>query len=502
MKTASFGKYTIDSYSNYIEGVWCQGQGGDLQALNPATGSVVADLTSVTTEEVSHAVEAAHRAFLTSEWQQQLPHQRAAILLRVAQLIREHKTALAELQTQDNGKPLYETLALVESAAATAQYYASVCETLEGSITTPRLPNVMTLSTYEPLGVVGAISPWNSPIASEMQKIAPAIAAGNAVVLKPAEATSLLAIAVAKLFNEAGLPKGILSIILGKGSVVGEALVRHPLVKKITFTGGTRTGIHLAKLAAEKLMPISLELGGKSPTIVLQDADIELAAKGVAYGIFSSAGQACIAGSRLFVHQSIYQQFLQRLCEITKGIVIGDPCHSKTHIGPLISHAHRHTVQTFVENARKAGAKILVGGQALTQSPFDQGAYFEPTIITDLPHTHESCQEEIFGPVLVAFPFQNTEELLCLANDCRYGLAAGIWTQDTAQALRLGQMIQAGTIWINTYKKFSISTPFGGYKDSGLGREKGLAGIVGYMQQKSFYVSLTPEIIGWANPKA
>lgn len=487
--------------SFFMNGEWREGQGGVFNAIDPATGEIVAELTAATVDDVNAAITAAHSAFISTEWQNMLPHERARILYQVARLIRENKVFLAALQTKDNGKPLYETLGLVESAAGTAQYYASVCETREDAIPTQRIPHVMTLSQYEALGVVGAISPWNSPIASEMQKLAPAIAAGNAVILKPAEATSLLAIEVAKIFAAAGLPKGILSVVVGKGSIVGDAIVRHPLVKKVTFTGGTTTGIHLAKIAAEKLMPISLELGGKSPTIVLADADVEQAVKGVIYGIFSSVGQACIAGSRLFVHQSLYNEFLEKMVAVTESLVIGAPTDPKTHVGPLISVQHRRTVQQFVEKAERAGATIIIGGHSLTGGAYDKGAYFEPTIMTGLAHSHESCQEEIFGPVLFVFPFKDESELLHLANDSRYGLAAGIWTRDTANALVLGKQIQAGTIWINTYKKFSISTPFGGYKDSGMGREKGLNGLLAYMQQKSFYINLNQDQIDWAEPK-
>ena len=263
-----------------------------------------------------------------------------------------------------------ETRGLVLSAAATARYVAAACETLNDELTTQRAPDFMTFSVHEPVGVVAAITPWNSPIASEVQKLAPALAGGNAVILKPAEATSLIALELAKIFEEAGLPKGLLSVLVGKGSVVGDAIVKHPLVRKISFTGGTTTGRHLAHIAADKLITTSLELGGKSPTIVLPDADIELAAKGIAYGIFSSAGQACIAGSRLFIHSSIYDQFLTRLVEVTKGLRVGHPEQKDVHMGSLINQAHLQSVDRYVQLAKQEGGEVLTGGEALTTGEF------------------------------------------------------------------------------------------------------------------------------------
>lgn len=483
----------------YFAGQWREGRGAELISYFPADGSVNARLRAASLEDVEEAVQAAEIAWRASSWRGLMPHQRAAILYRVSELILERHEELAQLQTKDNGKPLAETRGLVASAAATARYFAAAGEVLQGELPTQRNAEVLTLSTYEPLGIIAAITPWNSPIASEMQKIAPALAAGNAVILKPAEATPLLALKLAELFEEAGLPPGILSVLPGKGSVIGEALARHPLVKKISFTGGTNTGRHLAHIAADKLITTSLELGGKSPTIVLEDANLEQAARGIVYGIFSSAGQACIAGARLFIHRSLYQPLLARIVELTAGLRIGNPTVAGNHISPLISMAHRDLVQGYVDLAIEEGGKVLIGGQPPADPALASGSYFLPTIIEGLSNQAKVCQQEIFGPVLVVLPFDNQQDLLIQANDSVYGLAAGIWSQDFPRVMNLAARLEVGTVWINTYKVFSISTPFGGFKESGIGREKGLDGIKAYMQQKSLYLSLTHHPNLWSD---
>ena len=482
----------------FIAGQWREGRGDMTESRYPVDGSLNVQFRAASLEDVDEAIEAADAAW-RGEWSECLPHQRAEVLYRVSRLIEEQLDELAELQSRDNGKPLAETRALVASAAGTARYVAAACETLEGELPTQRSPEFMTLSTWEPLGVIAAITPWNSPIASEMQKIAPALAGGNAVILKPAEATPLAALKLAELFEQAGLPAGLLSVLPGRGRVIGEAIVKHPKVRKISFTGGTTTGRHLAHIAADKLIGASLELGGKSPTIVCEDADIEQAVKGICYGIFSSGGQACIAGSRLFVHRSQYETVLARLVEITQGLRVGDPRTPGTHMGPLISTAHRDSVAAYVDQARAEGARILTGGCAPEDPALAKGSYYLPTIIDGLPGDSRVCQEEIFGPVLVVLPYENEADLLAQANASVFGLAAGIWTKDYRNAFKLARKLEVGTVWINTYKKFSISTPFGGYKESGLGREKGRLGIQAYMQQKSLYLGLEHTPMGWSD---
>ncbi|MEB6677779.1 aldehyde dehydrogenase [Acinetobacter haemolyticus] len=483
----------------YIAGEWRLGRGDTIQSLFPADQSVNAEISTASLDDVNEAIEKADLAWRQTAWRNSMPHERARILYKVADIIEARVDELSQLQTRDNGKPLAETRALVMSAAATARYVAAACETLNDELTTQRAPDFMTMSVHEPVGVVAAITPWNSPIASEVQKLAPAIAGGNAVILKPAEVTSLIALELAKIFEEAGLPKGLLSVLVGRGSVIGDAIVKHPLVRKISFTGGTSTGRHLAHIAADKLITTSLELGGKSPTIVMQDADIELAAKGVAYGIFSSAGQACIAGSRLFVHRSIYDQFLTRLVEITKGLRVGHPETAGVHLGSLINPKHLASVDAYVQLAKKEGGQVLVGGQALTDGELAKGSFYLPTIITGLDNSAKTCQEEIFGPVLVVMKYEDEADLIAQANDSCFGLAAGIWTENYRKAWQLARALEVGTVWINTYKKFSISAPFGGFKESGIGREKGRLGILAYMQQKSIYMGLSEQPNPWCD---
>ncbi|MGK0601543.1 aldehyde dehydrogenase [Yokenella regensburgei] len=483
----------------FIGGKWRPGGGEVLQSHFPADGSLNATLNAASLDDLEEAIAVGERAWRAPAWRNALPHQRARILHHVANEIEARVDELAQMQSRDNGKPLAETRGLVLSAAGTARYFAAACELLEGELPTPRISQVLTFSRYEPLGVVAAITPWNSPIASEMQKIAPAIAAGNAVILKPAEATPLMALELARIFEQAGLPAGLLSVLPGKGSVIGDALARHPRVRKISFTGGTNTGRHLAHVAAEKLIPASLELGGKSPTIVLEDADIEQAARGICYGIFSSGGQACIAGSRLFVHQHVYAPLMARLLELTRGLRIGNPFTEGTHVGPLINQKHRRSVMDYVALAQQEGGRVLCGGEVPADPQLAGGSYFQPTIIEGLNNQARTCREEIFGPVLVAMPFRDEAELIAEANDSVYGLAAGIWTRDSGRALRLSEQLEAGTVWINTYKVFSVSTPFGGFKESGLGREKGIQGLKAWMQQKSVYLATGNGINHWCD---
>ncbi|MEY0230691.1 aldehyde dehydrogenase [Providencia manganoxydans] len=481
----------------FVGGKWQQGRGNEMHSRFPGDQHIVASLNSASLEDVEDAVLAADKAWRAPSWRTQPSHQRATILLKVSALIEERIDELTHLQTLDNGKPWAEARGLVMSAAATARYFAAVCEVSGGELPPRRQSDMMTLSTYQPVGVIAAITPWNSPIASDMQKIAPAIAAGNAVILKPAEATPLISLKLAELFEQAGLPAGLLSVLPGKGSIVGDALVRHPLVRKISFTGGTNTGRQLAHIAADKLITTSLELGGKSPTIVLEDADIELAAHGVCYGIFSSMGQACIAGSRLFVAKAIYKPFMERLTALTQQLIIGDPRQERVHIGPLITPAHRESVIRYVTQAINEGGTIRLGGEIPSDPSLQEGNYYQPTIIEGLTNQASVCQEEIFGPVLVVIPFDDEAELIDEANDSIYGLAAGIWTKDYTRAFKLADALDVGTVWINTYKVFSISTPFGGFKESGLGREKGLESLKAYMQQKSIFLALNPQPNRW-----
>ena len=477
-----------------VGGEWRLGRGAPYASRYPADDSVNAELNAANVDDVDEAVQVADAARRKPNWRDLKPHERAGILFRISSIIRSRAEELARLQLRDNGKPITETRALVASAAGTFQFFAAACETLEETLTPPR-GDFLTMSVHEPLGVVAAITPWNSPIASEAQKLAPALAAGNAVVLKPAEVTPLVALELGRICQEAGVPPGVVSVLPGKGSVIGEALVKHPLVRKVSFTGGTATGKHIARIAADKVMPVTLELGGKSPTIVFDDAELDHAVNGVLFGIFSSSGESCIAGSRLFVQASIRERFVERLLEKTRALRVGDPEDARTQMGPLITREHRESIERYVKLGIDEGGRILTGGKRL----FDTGSFYAPTVIDGLDNRARLCQEEIFGPVLAVLPFEDEDRLIAEANDTVFGLAAGIWTRDYKRAWRVARRLDAGTVWINTYKLFSISTPFAGAKQSGIGVEKGRLGIQQYQQQKSLYWGLNERPLPWAD---
>lgn len=482
---------------SFFAGRWRDASGPRYTTEYPHDGSTVAQLHAATADDVDEAVQAAERARRQPAWARLKPHERALILYRIAEGIRAEAEQLAQWQRLDNGKPIKECRALVASAAATFQFFGAAAETWEDALT-PARGDYLTLSVHEPLGVVGAITPWNSPIASEAQKIAPALAAGCAIVVKPAEITPRLGLALARIAQQAGLPDGILSVLPGKGAIVGDALVRHPLIKRIAFTGGTTVGLGLQRLAAEKLMPTSLELGGKSPTIVCADADLDHAVAGVLYGIFSSSGESCIAGSRAFVHASVYEAFKRRLLDGVQRLRVADPALEDTHMGPLVSQAHRASIERHVQIGLDEGGRLLCGGQRPTGGYYDHGSYYLPTVFEGLSNQTRLCREEIFGPVLALLPWQDEDDLIAQCNDNDYGLASGIWTRDHKTAWRIGRALETGTVWVNTYKLFSISTPFGGVKMSGVGREKGRQGILEYTAQKSFYLGLNDTPLPWA----
>jgi betaine-aldehyde dehydrogenase len=480
-----------------VAGTWRPGRGPVVPSTYPADGSTVAVVATAEVSDVDEAVAGGLDAFRTSGWAQGPAHERARTLARAAALIEDRSEELAQLQRLDNGKPITEARALVASAAGTFRYVAAACETMEEEITPARGP-YLSMSVYEPIGVVAAITPWNSPIASEAQKLAPALAAGNAVILKPAEATPLVALELGQMLLDAGVPPGLVSVLPGEGPTIGDALVRHPDVGKVSFTGGTATGKVIAHAAADKMMPVTLELGGKSPTVVFSDAEWDHSLAGVAFGIFGSAGQACIAGSRLFVERSIADRFVDDLVELSQRIPLGDPADPDIRIGPLISHDHRAGVAAYVRSAVADGGEVRTGGHPPHLPALSAGPYYEPTIITGLGADAKACREEIFGPVLIVLPFDNETDLVDQANDGEYGLAAGIWTTDFRRAWRVARALRAGTVWCNTYKQLSIATPFGGIGASGVGREKGRHGIREYMHQKGLYWGLDEEPLPWA----
>jgi aldehyde dehydrogenase (NAD+) len=476
-----------------VAGKWRTGNGARLRCVDPATGQVISTMAAASPADVD---EAARRSG-DEGWRDLLPHHRARRLVAVADLIERDAESLARLQTRNTGKTLAETRALVASAAGTFRYYAAALETMETALT-PRRGPYLTMTVHEPIGLIGAITPWNSPIASDAQKIAPALAAGNAVLLKPAEATPLVSLALARLILEAGIPPALLSVLPGAGSVVGDAIVRNSLVGKVTFTGGTGTGRAIGRVAAEKIMPVTMELGGKSPTIVFPDADLDHAAAGILYGIFSSSGQSCIAGSRIFLHKSVYREMADRLVAGARALRVGPGTADGSQVGPLATYAHRDRVAALVDRAREEGAHVLCGGEQPADAELSTGAYYLPTLLEGLTNETKTAQEEIFGPVGLLLPFSDEDDLVAQANDTVFGLACGIWTADYRRAWRVARRVDAGTVWINTYKQFSISTPFSGMKESGVGTEKGRDGIRGYLRQKSVYWGLDEAPLPWA----
>lgn len=485
----------LPSGALFIGGEWRVGRGGEIASVFPADGSVNLVLQSASGEDGEEAITRAKAA--QPAWGALKAHERARVLHAIGNGIEANIGRISQIQSLDTGKTLTETAALAASAAGTFRYFAAVAETMDDEATVRR-GGALTLSVHEPMGVVGAITPWNSPIASDAQKLAPALAAGNAVILKPASWSPLTALELARIADWAGLPKGLLSVLPGSGREIGNLLVEHPDIAKISFTGGTVTGRDLAEKAGRKLMPLSLELGGKSPTIVFDDANIDVALAGILFGVFSSTGQSCIAGSRLFVQRGIYDEFVTRLIAATKRLRVGHPFAVGTQVAPLIHRDHRDEVAVHVERALKDGGTLLCGGAAPDGSEYAKGIFYLPTIIEGLDNQSRLCRDEVFGPVLAVLPFGDEADVIAQGNDNDYGLACGIWTRDFPRAWRVARAIRAGTVWINTYKQFSISTPFGGDGASGIGREKGRQGLRAYLRQKAIYTDLTGQPHPWA----
>lgn len=477
--------------------LWINGQAVDgesgiapLVSVNPANGAVNYEVATAGSTLVDAAVRNAEDAVRSKAWRQMLPPQRAAILSRIADGMERRGDELAKLQMMENGKVWRECLVQVKSAAATFRYYAAVCETT-GSEVTPSRGDYLSMSVYEPYGVVAAITPWNSPMTMEAQKVAPALAAGNAVVLKPSEITPSTALVLAEIASQAGLPAGILNVLPGTGALVGAALVEHPKVRMVSFTGGTESGRCIAETAARKLMPVALELGGKSPHIVFNDAPVDAAVAALAGGIFEGSGQSCVAGSRAFVQRGIYDELVTKLVATARALKVDLPDAAGAEMGPLATFTHRDKVASMVDTARLAGADILVGGHRPDVSNLAAGAYYLPTVVAGITNQAAIAQQEIFGPVLCVIPFDDEADLITQANDTAFGLASGVWTRDYQRAWRVARALQAGTVWINTYKQLSIATPFGGFKDSGIGREKGINGMRLYQQAKGIYFGMS-----------
>jgi aldehyde dehydrogenase (NAD+) len=476
-------------YEHYINGApTTPSTGRYFASRNPYTGEDWAEMAEGDATDVDRAVEAASNAF-EGEWRCLTPSARGRLLFRLADLIEEAAPRLAEIEVTDNGKLLAEMGAQARYIAEWYRYYGGLADKIEGSVIPSDKPTFFNYTKYEPLGVVAMITPWNSPLLLLTWKLAPALAAGNTAVIKPSEFTSASTLEFVKLIEQAGFPPGVVNVITGFGREAGSALVEHPDVAKVAFTGSDLSGQKIYESAAAGIKHVSLELGGKSPNIVFEDADQEAAVMGAISGIFAATGQTCLAGSRLLVQRSIHDQFVERLVEVAREARIGDPMDAATNVGPVTTAPQYNKVLEYIDIGRQEGANCVLGGQPYTGPGSRGGQFVEPTIFTGVTNDMRIAQEEIFGPVLAIIPFDDEEDAIAIGNDVAYGLAAGIWTSDMGRSLRMADRLRAGTIWVNTYRALSYTTPFGGFKRSGLGRENGIDAIKQYCDVKSVWIA-------------
>ncbi|GAB5467015.1 MAG: aldehyde dehydrogenase [Rhodospirillales bacterium] len=470
----------------YLDGAYRAGQGSVLPSHDPATGAVWYDLTDGGPEAVDKAVTAARAALADPAWRDMTQSARGALLLRLADLIKANVERLARIETKDNGKILREMRALTQALPVAYRYYAGMADKIQGETIPVNKPDMVNFTLREPVGVVAVITPWNSPLYMLTRALAPCLAVGNAVVAKPSEHASAAVVAFAELVEEAGFPKGVFNVVTGLGRTTGDALVRHPGVDKIDFTGGTVTGRQIAKAAADNLTDCLLELGGKSPNVVFADADLDRAINGVVAGIFAAAGQTCVAGSRCFVQESIYDRVVEEIAARAAAIRIGPPEEEATQLGPLALWSQVEKVADFVAGAKLEGAKLVQGGGR--PAGLGEGWYVEPTVFSEVTNDMALAREEIFGPVLGILRFRDEADLLAQANDSDYGLAAGIWTRDIDRALRFVRRVEAGIVWINTYRSPSVMSPSGGFKNSGYGKHNGFAAIEAFSRIKTVVI--------------
>ncbi len=476
---------SIRQYQLFINGQWCDPSAGEwIDSINPFSNQVWARIPRANAADVDKACIAANNAF--PQWSNLQPNKRAELLRKLADQLIKKADFLAEIEVNDNGKIISEVSPQMNYIPNHYYYYAGLADTIMGDTINVDKPGNVAFTQYEPLGVVVAITAWNSPLMQMAWKIAPALAVGNTVVIKPSEYTSVSAFEFAKIAEEVGFPAGVINVVSGYGSEIGTALITHPKVAKIAFTGGSATGAQVYSEAAKHLKKVTLELGGKSPNIVFADADIDNAVKGAVSGIFAATGQTCIAGSRLLLQESIHDEFVAKLVDFTKMAQMGNPMSRTTQIGPVTTPAQYEKILNYIEIAKKEGAKCMLGGKPAMRESCEKSPWFiEPTIFTEVNNHMRIAQEEVFGPVLSVIKFKDVAEAIDIANDTPYGLAAGIWTQDIKKALQLPKQIKAGTIWVNTYHL----VPFGGYKQSGLGRENGVNPIYEYLQVKSTFIN-------------
>jgi acyl-CoA reductase-like NAD-dependent aldehyde dehydrogenase len=475
----------------FIGGTWHAPVSGETYAtINPATEEETARIAKGDERDIGLAVQAARKAFDSGPWPKMSASERGRMVWKLGDLIMGNLDELARLESLCTGKTLFDSAKVeIPFAAEVFRYYAGWATKIHGETLALR-EGAFTMTLREPIGVVGAIVPWNFPFLLASWKIAPALAAGNTVVLKPASLTPLTALKFAELCQEAGLPEGVFNVVTGPGSRVGMALVRDPRVDKIAFTGSTEVGKGIMREAAGTLKRLSLELGGKSPNIVFADADMEAAVKGAMTGIFYNKGEVCAAGSRLFLEERIHDEFTAKLADRVKGLKVGDPMDKSTRMGPVVSAQQMETVLGYIEAGKKEGARLVAGG-ARARVGNGKGYFLEPTIFDQVSNQMRIAREEIFGPVLSVIPFRSVEDGIAAGNATTYGLAAAVWTRDVSKALRAARAIRAGTVWVNAYNLFDAALPFGGFKESGFGRELGAPGLEPYTEVKTVWVDLS-----------
>jgi len=485
----------LKKYEIYVDSQWGPSASGEyFDTENPYTGKVWAQIPKCDKADVDRAVKAAFDAYDSGPWAEMTATARGALLRKLGDLIAENAELLADTEVADNGKLKAEMYGQMQYLPQWFYYFGGLADKVEGANIPIDKPGFFNFTQYEPLGVVAVITPWNSPLLLASWKIAPALAAGNTLVIKPSEFTSASMLEFARLVEKAGFPKGVFNVVTGFGQDVGAALVEHPKVARVAFTGGEIGGVKVYEAAARGLKSVSLELGGKSPNIVFADADINNAVRGAVSGIFAATGQTCMAGSRLLVHESIHDEFVEKLLELAKTAKMGNPLEKDTTVGPVTTRPQYQKVLSYIDIAKSEGAKCVLGGGPATRAECGDGWFVEPTIFTDVNNDMRIAQEEVFGPVLSIIKFKTDEQAIQIANDVMYGLAAGVWTQDIGRALTMAKKIRAGTVWINAYRVVSYMTPFGGFKRSGLGRENGQEMIKEYLQVKSVWINTNKEI--------
>jgi acyl-CoA reductase-like NAD-dependent aldehyde dehydrogenase len=474
-----------------IDGELVEASGGaTMPTLDPATGEELAVVADATAQDVDAAVQAARRAFKT--WRRTLPAERRAVLNRLADLVEAHAEEFAQLESLDVGKPINDTrLGDVPLAVESLRYYAGWADKIEPELIPVRFPNMHVYTRKEPVGVVGGITAWNFPLVQSIWKMAPALVAGCTVVLKPAEQAALPAVRLAELMVEAGFPPGIVNVCPGSGTGAGAALVEHPDVDKLSFTGSLEVGREIARKAGDGIKHVSLELGGKSPHVILPDADMSVAVPTAAAAIFYNTGQACAAGSRLMVDRRIHDEFVSGVIEETRKLKFGPGMREDTNLGPLVSGEQKQRVERYLQSARDENVEVAYEADADVDGPFESGFFMGPTIFTDVPDDVTVAQEEIFGPVLCVQAYDSLDEVADRVNSSPYGLAAGIWTRDVARAHELAAQIDSGTIWINCYNYYDPATPWGGFRQSGLGREVGRLGLEKHLETKTVWTDLS-----------